>query len=71
MGFDEDLSRGVNARSRFIARARVFATCARLCARIFMKIWIYLNHYLMSLSFKFHKDPSFCCEDICKTILTF
>ena len=25
----------------------------------------------MSLSFKFHEDPSFGCGDICKTIMTF
>ena len=27
-------------------------------------------HYLMKLSFKFHKDLSFGCRDICKTKLT-
>ena len=30
------------------------------------------THYLYkNLSLKFHKDPSFSCGDICKTILTF
>ena len=49
------------------ASAHIYASCARLCARIFTKTF----YYLMNLSFKFHKDRSFRCRDICKTILTF
>ena len=28
-------------------------------------------YYLLNISLKFHKDPSFRCGDICKTILSF
>ena len=44
---------------------------ARVCARIFTKLFVKVLYYLMSLSFKFREDPSFGCEDICKTIMTF
>ena len=30
-----------------------------------------INYYLMNISLKFHKDLSFRCGDICKTILAF
>ena len=33
--------------------------------------FLVVHYYLMSLTFKFQKDPSFCCGDICLTILTF
>ena len=42
----------------FIASARAYGSCARIYAPIFMKILV-VNYYLMNLSFKFHKDPSF------------
>ena len=47
---------------------RVFASCARACifARIFMKIWLVVKYYLMNISFKFHKDPSFHWRDMAK-----
>ena len=57
------------ARAHFIASARVYASCARICARIFMKIWLLVDYYLMSISLKFHKDPSFCWEDIHEIML--
>ena len=44
---------------------------ARFVARIFMKNLLMIFYYLMNRSLKFHKDQSFCCGDICKTILTF
>ena len=68
-------TRGVNVRARVLsrrnARAHVYASCARVCARIFPKIFVVVLYYLMNLRFKFHKDRSFRCRDICKTILTF
>ena len=68
-------TRGVNVRarvsSRQTARAHVYASCARVWARIFTKFFFVVHYYLMNLSFKFHRDRSFCCRDICKTILTF
>ena len=68
-------TRGVNACARVLsrrnARAHVYASCARVCARIYTKIFVVVLYYLMNLRFKFHKDRSFRCRDICKTILTF
>ena len=68
-------TRGVNVRahvfSRQNARAHVYASCARVCARIFTKNLVIILYYLMNKSLKFHKDRSFRCGDICKTILTF
>ena len=58
-------------RARFVARARESASCTGVCARIFMKLIVVVHWYLMSLSIKFHADPSFGCRDICKTIMTF
>ena len=68
-------TRGVNVPARVLtrrnARAHVYASCARVCARIYTKIFVVVLYYLMNLRFKFHKDRSFRCRDICKTILTF
>ena len=36
----------------------------RTYALIIMKIMLVVNYYLISLSFKFHKDQSFCYGDI-------
>ena len=59
------------ARARRNVRAHVFASFTRKCARIFTKICLVFLDYPMNLSCKFHKDRSFCCRDICKTILMF
>ena len=68
-------SRGVNVRARVLsrqnARAHVYASCARICAQICTKNLLMILYYLMNKSLKFHKDRSFRCWDICKTILTF
>ena len=68
-------TQGVNVRARISsrqnAREHVYASCARVYARIFTKNHLIILYYLMNKSLKFHKDWSFCCEDICKTILTF
>ena len=68
-------TRGKNVRahvsSRQNARAHVFASCARVCARIFTKICLVVLYYLKNLSVKFYKDWSFRYRDIYKTILTF
>ena len=67
-------TRGINVRACDLsirnARAHIFASCARLCTRIFMKNQQIIHYYLMNTSLKFHKDPSFHCRDICKTVLT-
>ena len=52
------------ARSRQIARARVYDSCARVRAQIFMKQNLLITLYLMRKSLKFRKDPSFRWEDI-------
>ena len=44
--------------------AHVFASCARMRARIFTKNFVLVFYYHKSLSFKFHTDMSFCCGDI-------
>ena len=44
--------------------AHVFASCVRVRARIFTKIFVWVFYYHISLSFKFHTDTSFCCGDI-------
>ena len=44
--------------------ANIFASCARVRARIFTKMFVWVFYYHISLSFKFHTDPSFCCGDI-------
>ena len=68
-------TRGKNMRahvsSRQNARAYIYASCVRVCARIFTKNLLIIFYYLMNISLKFYKDPSFRCGDICKTVLTF
>ena len=67
-------ARVVNARNRDKmygnaakrAHARLQIVCARVCMDHLM-----ILYYLMNISFKFHKDRSFHCGDIRKTILTF
>ena len=68
-------TRGVNVRAQVLsrrnARAQIFVSCAAVCARIFTKNLLIIFYYLMNISLKFYKDPSFRCGDICKTVLTF
>ena len=68
-------TRGVNMCTRVLsrknARAHVYTSCAPVFARIFTKNHLMILYYLMNISFKFHKDRSFHCGDIRKTILTF
>ena len=45
------------ARARFIASARVYNSCARIYAPIFMKFFLVVSQCLINLSFKFRKDP--------------
>ena len=68
-------TRGVNVCARVLSRrnvrAHIFASCAPVCARIFTKNQQTILYYLMNITLKFHKDPSFRYGDICKTVLTF
>ena len=50
--------------------SHVYASCARVHARIFTEKKLVVLYNLTYLSFKFHKDRSVRCGDICKTILT-
>ena len=52
------------AHARFMASARVYNSCARIYAPIFMKFFLVVSQCLINLSFKFRKDPSFRCGDI-------
>ena len=68
-------TRGINVHgrvsSRQNARGHVYASCASVCARIFVIFIMVVHYYFLNLGMKFHKDRSFCCRDICKTILMF
>ena len=68
-------TRGKNVRARVLSRrnvrTHVFPSCAGVCARIFMKNLLMIFYHLIAINLKFHKDRSFRCWDICKTILTF
>ena len=66
-----DVNVRVRVSSRRNARAYTYASCARIFARIFTKNYLMILYYLMKINLKFHKDLSFRCGDICKTILTF
>ena len=57
---------GKNVRAHVLSCAH---TC--LCAWIFMKNLRIILYFHINRSIKFHKERSFCCGDICKTILTF
>ena len=59
------------AHARFIKSARVYHSCARIYAEIFMKFEILAHKIIIDCHIKFHEDRSFCCGDICKTILVF
>ena len=67
-------TRGVNVRARILSRqnrrAHVYVSCVRVSARIFTKNVLIILYYLINISLKFHKDWSFCCGNICKTMLT-
>ena len=59
------------AHARFIAIARVYNSCARIYAQIWMKFDTYDHKIAIDHHIKFHEDLSFRCGDICKTILVF
>ena len=68
-------TRGINVRVRVLprrnVRAYVYASCPRVCARIFTKNLVIILYYLIYFSLKFRRDPSFRCRDISKILLTF
>ena len=41
-----------NVRAHFITSARVYASWARIFARIFMKIWLVVKYYLMNIKIR-------------------
>ena len=60
-------AKGINACANFrYTHVHVFASCARVFAQIFTKIFLVVHYSVMSLSFKFHKDLIFRWGDICK-----
>ena len=44
----------------------IYALGTHVFTQNFTKIVLIVHFYVMTLSLKFHKDPSFCCRDICK-----
>ena len=68
-------TRGKNMRTRVWSRqntrVHIYASWVCVCAQIFTKNLLIILYYLMIIILKFHKDPSFRCGDICKTVLTF
>ena len=68
--FTNKRTRRKHARASFIASVRVCGSCMRICQRIFMKFKTLVHKIVIDHHIKFHKDPSFRCGDICKTILT-
>ena len=63
--------RAASISSQQNSRVHVYASCARVCAWIFTKKNFVVLYYLINISFKFHKDWSFRCRDICKIVPTF
>ena len=54
------------ARARFIASARVYDSCALICAQISLKFLLMVNYYLINLSFKFKCKDDLKKEDSLK-----
>ena len=63
-------TRRKRVRERFVPRTHVYALCVCMRAQIFTQTIVEVYYQHMRSSLKYHKDPSFCCGDICKTILT-
>ena len=59
------------AQAHFIANTHVYNLCVGIYAQIFMKFKILAHEIVIDQHIKFYEDPSFCCGDICKTILVF
>ena len=58
-------------RARYITNARVYNSCARIYRRILMKFETWAHKIEIDHHMKFHKDLSYRCGDIGKTISTF
>ena len=52
------LFRCTRACTLFIVSMNIYNWCTHICAQIFLKLLV-VNYFLMSFSFKFHKDISF------------
>ena len=66
-------TRGLNVRARVLSqrneRVHVYASCGHVCGRIFTKNLLILLYFPININLKFHKNRSFRCGDICKTIM--
>ena len=51
-------------------RTHIYASCTHVVTWNFTNIVLIVHYYVMTLSFKFGKDPSFWCRDICKIMLS-
>ena len=47
----------------------IYASCAHVFTQNFTKTVLIVPYYVMTLSLKFHKDPSFCWGDMRKIML--
>ena len=66
LGSNWPINKFVQSGINMCMRDKICAcVCTRLCAQIFIKIYVWLRYHLMSLRLKFQKDPSFLCGDIC------
>ena len=59
------------ARTRYIGSARVYDSCIRIIALIFMKFETQVHKIVTDHHMKFHEPLSFCYGDICKTNVAF
>ena len=66
-------TRGVNVSAYVLSqrneRVHVYASCGHVCGRIFTKNLLILLYFPININLKFHKNRSFRCGDICKTIM--
>ena len=53
-------------KSHVLSRARKYALCVRVCARIFKKDLFVVYYYLMSLDSNIHKDVRFLVDTFAK-----
>ena len=59
----------VHQRACQNVRTHIYASYAHVSTKNFMKIGLIVHYYVMTLSLKFHKDPSFCWGDMRKMML--
>ena len=69
INFGEDYTKRKRAGPHYNVCTHIYALCTHAFTQNFTKIVLIVHYYDMTLSLKFHKDPSFCCGGICKISL--